>query len=161
LVPRPLIVLSYQPWMIDDDKCGSASEMRIGRRNRSTRRKPAPASLCPPQIPYEMTWARTRANRLRYGTACSQPVRRRMNYSIAVVVQFQARRALGRSNTGTMYFTPAEGQGICQQYSVLSQINSDLPSVGRNCNLQDTSVKVILICSQKQNREYITTLSEF
>jgi hypothetical protein len=31
------------------------------RGNRSTRRKPAPVPLCPPQIPYELTWARTRA----------------------------------------------------------------------------------------------------
>jgi hypothetical protein len=35
--------------------------MKIGRGNRSTRRKPAPAPLCPPQIPYDLTWARTRA----------------------------------------------------------------------------------------------------
>jgi hypothetical protein len=31
--------------------------MRIGRGNRSTRRKPAPMQLCPPQIPHDMTWA--------------------------------------------------------------------------------------------------------
>jgi hypothetical protein len=35
--------------------------MRIGRGNRSTRRKPAPAPLCPPQIPHDLTWARIRA----------------------------------------------------------------------------------------------------
>jgi hypothetical protein len=35
--------------------------MHIGRGNRSTRRKPAPASLCPPQIPLDQTRARTRA----------------------------------------------------------------------------------------------------
>jgi hypothetical protein len=35
--------------------------MRTDRRNRSTRRKPAPAPLCPPQIPHDLTWARTRA----------------------------------------------------------------------------------------------------
>jgi hypothetical protein len=34
--------------------------MKIGRGNRSTRRKPAPASLCPPQIPLDQTRARTR-----------------------------------------------------------------------------------------------------
>jgi hypothetical protein len=27
--------------------------------NRSTRRKPAPVSLCPPQIPHDLTWGRT------------------------------------------------------------------------------------------------------
>jgi hypothetical protein len=35
--------------------------MRIGRGNRSTRRKPAPVPLCPPQIPHDLTWDRTRA----------------------------------------------------------------------------------------------------
>jgi hypothetical protein len=35
--------------------------MRIGRRNRSTRRKLAPVPLCQQQIPHELTWARTRA----------------------------------------------------------------------------------------------------
>jgi hypothetical protein len=35
--------------------------MKIGRGNRSTRRKPAPVPLCPPQIPHDLTWTRTRA----------------------------------------------------------------------------------------------------
>jgi hypothetical protein len=35
--------------------------MRIGRGNRSTRRKTAPVSFCSPQIPYDLTRARTRA----------------------------------------------------------------------------------------------------
>jgi hypothetical protein len=35
--------------------------MRNGRGNRSTRRKPAPVPLLPPQIPHDLTWARTRA----------------------------------------------------------------------------------------------------
>jgi hypothetical protein len=35
--------------------------MKIGRGNRSTGRKPAPAPLCPPQIPLDQTRARTRA----------------------------------------------------------------------------------------------------
>jgi hypothetical protein len=46
------------PGDYDDGKFGG---MKIGRGNRSTRRKPAPAPLCPPQIPLEQTWARTRA----------------------------------------------------------------------------------------------------
>jgi hypothetical protein len=32
-----------------------------GSGNRSTRRKPAPTPLCPPQIPLDQTWAQTRA----------------------------------------------------------------------------------------------------
>jgi hypothetical protein len=35
--------------------------MKIGRGNRSTWRKPAPAPFCPPQIPLDQTRARTRA----------------------------------------------------------------------------------------------------
>jgi hypothetical protein len=56
LVLRPLTGLLYQPQMIDDGDCGEIGEM-IGRVNRSTLRKPAPVTLCPPQIPHA---ARTR-----------------------------------------------------------------------------------------------------
>jgi hypothetical protein len=35
--------------------------IKIARGNRSTWRKPAPTPLCPPQIPLDQTWARTRA----------------------------------------------------------------------------------------------------
>jgi hypothetical protein len=57
-------VLLYQPRMIDDDDIddyGVVGGMRIGRGNRSTRRKPAPVPLCPPQISHDLTWDRTRA----------------------------------------------------------------------------------------------------
>jgi hypothetical protein len=40
---------------------GAFRGMRIGRGNRSTRKKPAPVPLCPPQILHYLTWARTRA----------------------------------------------------------------------------------------------------
>jgi hypothetical protein len=40
---------------------GEFGGMKIGRGNRSTRRKPAPAPLCPSQIPLDKTRARTRA----------------------------------------------------------------------------------------------------
>jgi hypothetical protein len=53
--------LLYQPQMIDEGDCGAIGGMKIGRGNRSTRRKPAPAPLCPPQIPHDQTRARTRA----------------------------------------------------------------------------------------------------
>jgi hypothetical protein len=39
--------------MIDEGDCGAIGGMKIGRGNRSTRRKPAPASFCPPQIPLD------------------------------------------------------------------------------------------------------------
>jgi hypothetical protein len=45
--------LLYQPRMIGDGDCGEIGGMRIGRGNRNTRRKPAPAPLCPPQIPHD------------------------------------------------------------------------------------------------------------
>jgi hypothetical protein len=50
-----------QPQIIDEGDCGVIGGMKIGRGNRSTRRKPAPAPLCPPEIPLEQTRARTRA----------------------------------------------------------------------------------------------------
>jgi hypothetical protein len=44
-----------------DCEDGEFGEMKIGRGNRSIRRKPAPAPLCPPQIPLDQNRARTRA----------------------------------------------------------------------------------------------------
>jgi hypothetical protein len=52
--------LLYQPRMIDDDY-GAVGGMRIGRGNRSIRRKPASMPLCPPKIPHDLTWDRNRA----------------------------------------------------------------------------------------------------
>jgi hypothetical protein len=49
-VLRPLTGPLYQPPMIGDGDCGQIGGMKIGRGNRSTRRKHAPAPLCPPQI---------------------------------------------------------------------------------------------------------------
>jgi hypothetical protein len=60
LVRRPLIGLLYQPRILDDE-CGAVGGIRIGRGNRNTRRKTNPVPLCPPRIPYFLTWARTRA----------------------------------------------------------------------------------------------------
>jgi hypothetical protein len=51
--------LLYQPRVIDDDECGAVGGMKIGRGNQSTRRKPPPVPLCPPQIPHDLTWDRT------------------------------------------------------------------------------------------------------
>jgi hypothetical protein len=49
--------LLYKPQIIDEENCGAIGGMKTGRRNRSTRRKPAPAPLRPPQIPHAQTWA--------------------------------------------------------------------------------------------------------
>jgi hypothetical protein len=61
LVRRQLFGLLYQSRIIDDDDCGAVGGMRIGRGNLSTRRKPASASVCPPQIPHDRTWDLTQA----------------------------------------------------------------------------------------------------
>jgi hypothetical protein len=53
--------LLYCGQMIGEGDCGAIGGMRIGKGNRSTRRKPAPAPLCPPQIPLDQTRDRTRA----------------------------------------------------------------------------------------------------
>jgi hypothetical protein len=59
-VRRPLVSLLYQPGMINE--YGAFGGMRIGRRNRSNRIKPAPVLLYPPQIPHDLTWDRTLAD---------------------------------------------------------------------------------------------------
>jgi hypothetical protein len=63
--------------MIDEGDCGAIGGMKIGRGNRSTRRKPALVPLCPPQIRHDQTRAQTAdhrggkpaTNRLSYGVA--------------------------------------------------------------------------------------------
>jgi hypothetical protein len=55
LARRPLFGLLYQPWMVEDDECGAVGGIRIGRGNRSTRRKPASVPVFSPEIPYELT----------------------------------------------------------------------------------------------------------
>jgi hypothetical protein len=57
---RPLFGQLYQSRLIDDE-CGAVGGMSISRGNRSTRRKPAPMPLSPPQIAHDVTWDRTRA----------------------------------------------------------------------------------------------------
>jgi hypothetical protein len=49
--------LMYQPQMIEDGDCGAISGIKIGRGNQSTRRQPAPAPICPSQIPGDHTRA--------------------------------------------------------------------------------------------------------
>jgi hypothetical protein len=53
--------LLYKSQMIDEGDSGAIGGMKIGRGNQSTRRKPAPAPLCLPQISHDQTRARTRA----------------------------------------------------------------------------------------------------
>jgi hypothetical protein len=53
--------LLHQPQMIDDGDCVAIGGMKICGGNRSTRRKPAPVPLCPPQITHDLTRSQTRA----------------------------------------------------------------------------------------------------
>jgi hypothetical protein len=43
----------YQSRMIGDGDYGETGGMKIGKEYRNTRRKPAPAPLCPPQMPHD------------------------------------------------------------------------------------------------------------
>jgi hypothetical protein len=60
---------TYQIWLFKDavsnetmiNEYEAISGMGTGRGNRSSRRKPDPVTFCPPQIPYDLTWDRTRA----------------------------------------------------------------------------------------------------
>jgi hypothetical protein len=64
--------LLYQPRMIGDGDCGEIGGMKIGRANRSTRKNPAPAPLCPPQIPGlnpGRSGGKPATNHLSYGAA--------------------------------------------------------------------------------------------
>jgi hypothetical protein len=56
----PLCTSVYQPQMIDDE-CEAVDGKRIGRGNWNAGTKPDPVPLCPPQIPHDLTWVRTRA----------------------------------------------------------------------------------------------------
>jgi hypothetical protein len=69
--------------MTDDGDCGAIGGMKIGRGNRSTRRKRTPAPLCPPQNPTWQTRSGTpdrsggkpATNSLSYGAAfCFSPI---------------------------------------------------------------------------------------
>jgi hypothetical protein len=57
----------------DDDDDAAIGGMRIGKGKQITWRKPAPVPLCPPQIPNDLTRARTWAAPVgcRRLTACT------------------------------------------------------------------------------------------
>jgi hypothetical protein len=70
--------LLYKPQMINEGDCGATGGMKIGRGNRSTRRKPAPAPLCPPQITHDQTrawtWAAAVGSQWLSAWAMAQPI---------------------------------------------------------------------------------------
>jgi hypothetical protein len=60
------------------NKCGAVGWVKTGRGNESTWRKPIPLPLCPPQIPYGLTWDQTQATMVTswwpIATAMAQPL---------------------------------------------------------------------------------------
>jgi hypothetical protein len=80
--------LLYKPQMIDEGDCGAIGVMKIGRGNRSTRRKPATAPLCPPQIPHDQTRVRTPGRR------DGKPATYRLSYGAALGDQINKHAAL-------------------------------------------------------------------
>jgi hypothetical protein len=103
LVRRPLFGLLYQPRMIDDE-CGVVGGMRIGRGNRSNRRKPAPVPLRPPKIPHDLTWDRTLAaaveSRRLTARAMARPVLAVASHSLRWrIIQLRIIRAVNRCST--------------------------------------------------------------
>jgi hypothetical protein len=61
--------------------CGAIGEMKIGRGNRSTRRKPAPAPLCPTTNP---TWPDPGSNP---GRRSGKPATNRLSYGAATAAR--------------------------------------------------------------------------
>jgi hypothetical protein len=59
---------------------GEFGGMKIGRGNRSTRRKPAPTPLCPPQIPLARPGS-------KHGRRGGKPATNRLSYSAASITR--------------------------------------------------------------------------
>jgi hypothetical protein len=77
---------------------GAISGIKCGRGNRSTRRKPTPAPLCPPQNPTLQTRSRTPD---RSG---GKPATNRQSYGATFLVPF--RRLLRHARSRWRYSTP-------------------------------------------------------
>jgi hypothetical protein len=103
-VLRPLTGLVYQPRMIGDTDCGEICGMKIGRGNRSTRRKPAPALLCPPQIP---TWVDPDLNPDRRGGKSATNC---LSYGAAIVIP---KYNIMSSLALTLGLNPTQGMDVC------------------------------------------------
>jgi hypothetical protein len=58
-----------------DYEDGEFGGIKIGRGNRSTRREPAPASLCPLQFPLDQTRAAAVGSQRLTASAMAQPVK--------------------------------------------------------------------------------------
>jgi hypothetical protein len=73
--------LLYQPQMIDEGDCGEIGGMKIGRGNRSTRRKPAPA------LGYKLIENNVRENVHCYSSICLEGLRKATETYIRISVR--------------------------------------------------------------------------
>jgi hypothetical protein len=103
LVRRPVIGLLYQPRMIHDDECGAAGGMRIGRGNQSTRRKPDPMPLCPPQIPHDLTYSQTRVAALGSRGVTAWTMARHTFYLLNLQKLFEMRSFMFNAQLRTLW----------------------------------------------------------
>jgi hypothetical protein len=99
------------PGDYDDGEFGG---MKIGRGNRSTRRKPAPAPLCSPQIPLDQTQARSwtsavGSQRLTAWAVARPGTNIRRNN---ILQQFFNSRQTSRCHHFLALTSPAEGQRL-------------------------------------------------
>jgi hypothetical protein len=79
--------------------------MKIGRENQSTRRKPAPASLCPPQIPLDQTQDRTRAAVVGYIVLAPDSVDIIVQLKTCFIQTDQHNQEIPGFQQDTVYFT--------------------------------------------------------
>jgi hypothetical protein len=98
--------LLYKPQMIDGGDCGAIAGMKIGRGNRSTRRKTAPAPLCPPQIPHDQTRARTP------GRLDGKPATNSLSYGAAFAERSKACTVFAHSEAGTVSSNSTQGMDV-------------------------------------------------
>jgi hypothetical protein len=149
LVLRPLFDLLYQPQMTEDN-CRANGGMRNGRENRSTSRKPVTEEpLCPPPIPHDVAWARTRATAVgsRRLTACAM-ARPQSNtwgsWTIARVLKV-------RSTWSGMQYSTWLRSSSWRHYELLP----------RNCNLLHTKPSLCYMPRLQVMTYCITQLSVF
>jgi hypothetical protein len=91
------------PGDYDDGEFGG---MKIGRGNRSTRRKPAPAPICTPQIPLDQTrvwtWAAAVESQRLTAWAMTRPLAERSTRKASTVFDLSEARILGSNPTQGM-----------------------------------------------------------
>jgi hypothetical protein len=95
----------YQPRIKGDGDCREIGGIKIGRGNRSSRRKPAPAPLSTPQIPHAYTrfWTRAAAVGSQRLTAWAM---------VRPAVWYKAWTVLARLDAGIVGSSPTRGMDV-------------------------------------------------